>query len=79
MKGFTVTVANNGKEAVGIVQQKNNGVQLVLMDQEMPVMDGQTAAREMRKLEEEGKVERIPICGVTANVRSEQQDEMIAR
>lgn len=42
-------------------------------------MDGQTATREIRRLEKDGAIDRIPICGVTANVRAEQQDGMIAR
>lgn len=43
----------------------------------MPVMDGNAAAKELRELERKGKIEHIPILGVTANVRGAQQDEMM--
>lgn len=83
-KGFNVSTANNGREAVEAVQRAPKpssgdaeAFDVILMDQEMPVMDGNAAAREIRKLEDQGAVERIPILGVTANVRGEQQDEMV--
>ena len=48
---------------------------LILMDWEMPIMNGLTAVAEIRKLEREGLLqERIPVIGVTANVRQQQID-----
>ncbi|RMY26348.1 hypothetical protein D0867_00107 [Hortaea werneckii] len=83
-KGFKVTTANNGREAVEAAKQApkpssgdKGAFDVILMDQEMPVMDGNAATREIRKLEKEGIVERIPVLGVTANVRGAQQDEMM--
>ncbi|KAK3117336.1 hypothetical protein LTR53_001387 [Teratosphaeriaceae sp. CCFEE 6253] len=94
-KGFIITVANNGREAVEAVRKtmhidSRGGSEaeakkeiarfdVILMDQEMPVMDGNAAAREIRRLEHESKTderERVPILGVTANVRGEQLDAM---
>lgn len=46
------------------------------MDMEMPRMDGNAATKMIRELEREGVIEYTPILGVTANVRSGQQDEM---
>jgi len=43
----------------------------------MPVMDGNAAAKELRELERKESIERIPILGVTANVRGAQQDAMM--
>ncbi|KAL9089246.1 MAG: hypothetical protein Q9165_005814 [Trypethelium subeluteriae] len=48
-------------------------ISVVLMDQEMPVMDGLTCTRRIRELEEQGELVRhVPIIAVTANARSEQ-------
>lgn len=84
-KGFIVTTANNGKEAVDKVQQApkrssgdEDAFDVVLMDQEMPILDGNGATRKIRELEKDGKLEHVPILGVTANVRGAQQDEMLA-
>jgi CheY-like chemotaxis protein len=49
---------------------------LILMDWEMPIMDGLTAVAEIRKLEAQGLLkERVPIIGVTANVRQQQIEQ----
>lgn len=46
---------------------------VILMDLEMPIMDGLTAARHIRELEANGVVVRhVPIIAVTANARKEQ-------
>jgi signal transduction histidine kinase/CheY-like chemotaxis protein len=83
-KGFNVTTANNGKEAVEKVKKapkpssgQDGSFDAILMDQEMPIMDGNTASKAIRELESNGELEHIPILGVTANVRGAQQDEMI--
>lgn len=82
-KGYCVTTAKNGKEAVDAVESapkpctgNKHAFDVCLMDMEMPVMDGNTATKTIRALEKQGKIERIPILGVTANVRDEQQAEM---
>lgn len=57
-----VTVANHGLEAIEILKQEVfDGV---LMDVQMPVMDGYTATREIRKLE---RFKDLPIIAMTAN------------
>ncbi|KAK5675172.1 hypothetical protein LTS10_012246 [Elasticomyces elasticus] len=83
-KGFQVTTANNGQEAVDAVRKAprhskpgDGGFDIILMDQEMPVLDGNAATRQICELVDKGEVDRIPILGVTANVRSAQQDEMV--
>lgn len=85
--GCTVYVANHGLEALGFLQQSNmwkNNVDgkkldVVLMDLEMPVMDGLTCARRIRQLQREGTVVRhVPLIAVTANARMEQIEVSMA-
>lgn len=82
-KGFKVTTANNGQEAVARVKGlpssgDRSSFDIILMDKEMPLLDGNAATREIRDMEQRGGGQRAPIIGVTANVRDEQQEEMIA-
>ncbi|KAF3000464.1 hypothetical protein E8E15_000698 [Penicillium rubens] len=72
--GFEVTTANNGQEALDA--WKHDSFDCILMDQEMPVMDGSSAAREIRALEKDNGT-HTPILGVTANVRQNQQADML--
>lgn len=49
---------------------------LILMDLEMPIMDGLACTRRIRDLEREGRVlGHVPIIAVTANTRMEQMDQ----
>ncbi|KAJ6001219.1 hypothetical protein N7481_001628 [Penicillium waksmanii] len=72
--GFQITEANNGQEALNVFQ--NNMFDCILMDQEMPVMDGNSATKLIRQVEKGGDA-HVPILGVTANVRATQQSEML--
>ena len=61
--GCRVTIANNGLEA--IEKWKQTEYDIILMDCQMPEMDGYTATREIRKLEKD--LGRTPIIAMTAN------------
>ncbi|KAL3477636.1 hypothetical protein BJX99DRAFT_122977 [Aspergillus californicus] len=74
MSGFDVVEANNGREALD--SWKNGTFDCILMDQEMPVMDGNSATKEIRRLEKDTG-SHVPVIGVTANVRQDQQQEML--
>ena len=58
--GFVVTIADNGQEAVSIIQEQE--FDAVLMDVQMPVMDGYKATSEIRKHE---RFEDLPIVAIT--------------
>ncbi|MBE6123546.1 MAG: response regulator, partial [Erysipelotrichaceae bacterium] len=74
--GFTVGIAENGAEAVEKMEQSPAGTyDVILMDIQMPVMDGYEAARRIRQMEDRKKAE-IPIVAVTANAFEE--DRIIA-
>lgn len=78
--GTEVHLANHGGEALEKLRQSTycadgGALQLgvVLMDQEMPVMDGLTCTRRIRELEREGTIRcHVPIIAVTANARQGQ-------
>ncbi|USP75763.1 hypothetical protein yc1106_03037 [Curvularia clavata] len=79
--GMQVAVANHGEEALEHLRTTSycvpNGsgkpLTLILMDWEMPVMDGLTCVRTIREMQTEGVVRgHVPVIAVTANVRSEQ-------
>jgi signal transduction histidine kinase/CheY-like chemotaxis protein len=63
--GFHVHVSSHGKIAVEAVKRFN--YDLILMDIQMPVMDGFEATREIRKLEQESQNLRVPILALTAH------------
>jgi PAS domain S-box-containing protein len=67
--GYTVDVAADGFEAVAAVRRRDYG--LILMDMQMPGMDGISATREIRASEGSGK--RVPIIAMTANAMAEDQ------
>lgn len=80
--GCVVYVANHGGEALGLLQQtryyKGNEahgkeLSVILMDLEMPVMDGLTCVRKIREMQTQGEiVGHVPVIAVTANARGEQ-------
>jgi two-component system sensor histidine kinase/response regulator len=72
-----VTLANNGAEALERIAESN--FDAVLMDCQMPVMDGFTATRRIRDTERaNGRGKRLPIIALTANVMSEDRENCIA-
>ncbi|MGR9086533.1 MAG: PAS domain S-box protein [Gammaproteobacteria bacterium] len=71
--GFAVTLANNGKEALDLLGRQP--FDAVLMDMQMPVMDGLEATRNIRKQEQ---FSELPIIALTAGVTREERDRCLA-
>ena len=71
--GFLVDTAENGAVAVGKIRTSDPGCyDLVLMDVQMPVMDGCTATRRIRALKDPARA-AVPIVAMTANVFEEER------
>ena len=72
-EGCTVDRAKDGVECVDMLEKAVNGTyQLILMDIQMPVMNGYDAAKKIRRMEDPQKV-GIPIIAMTANAFSEDR------
>ena len=73
--GFLVDTAENGAVAVEKVRTSDPGrYDLVLMDVQMPVMDGYTATRRIRALKDPARA-AVPIVAMTANVFEEERKQ----
>ncbi len=75
--GFTTDVADNGQIAVDMLKDSEPGYyQLVLMDVQMPVMNGYEATRQIRELDDPG-LASIPVFAMTANAFEEDKQEAL--
>ena len=75
--GFACDCVPNGREAVNAVQQQRYDV--VLMDCQMPELDGFAATRQIRALEADGQLPtRLPIIALTANASAEDRQICLA-
>jgi CheY-like chemotaxis protein len=65
-------MVHDGEEAIeAFIQEKFD---LILMDIHMPVMDGITALKEIRRIEQKQGSEQTPVAAVTASVTNEEVD-----
>ena len=73
-QGFKCFFAKNGKEAIEQVikfHKQKIGLNLILMDCEMPIMDGFEASKQLNKLMDSGELDRIPILGLSGGSNEE--------
>jgi signal transduction histidine kinase/CheY-like chemotaxis protein len=75
LRGYRVEAVANGAEAVERV--KRGGIAAVLMDCQMPVMDGYAAAKEIRRWEGASGARRVPIIALTANAFASDRDRVL--
>jgi CheY-like chemotaxis protein len=75
MLGFHVTTASNGHEGV-LAAAADAELDLILMDCQMPVMDGLAAARAIRAAESRGA--RVPIVALTGNAMPGDREACVA-
>ena len=71
--GFKVSIAGNGLEAVNAV--KANPYDAILMDIQMPVMDGYAATREIRNLKSE--IRNVPVIAMTAHAMTGDHEKSL--
>ena len=74
--GYTVELAVNGQEAVDAVKTRGP-FGAVLMDMQMPVMDGLEATQSIRRWEQATGMHRLPIIAMTANAMSGDRDRCL--
>ncbi len=77
-EGFVVTLASNGIEALEQILRsfaENRRFDAVLMDIQMPIMDGHLATREIRNRQPAG--EKLPIIAMTAHAMSDERERCL--
>ncbi len=74
--GLTVTVANNGQEALEILKQRSFGA--IFMDCQMPILDGYSATKLIRRRETERQLPHSTIIALTANATQEEKQRCFA-
>ncbi len=68
--GYTAIIANDGEEAIKLLNEHRADIGLVLMDCQMPIMDGLTATRQIRH-----NKDSIAIIALTANDTDADRNE----
>ena len=76
-QGHTLITANNGREALQVLSQVEWSVDLILMDVQMPEMDGYQATAAIRQLEET-RGGRLPIVAMTAHALDRDRERCLA-
>lgn len=74
--GIQPVICQNGEEAVAAYRAAGGAFDLVLMDCQMPVMDGFQATRQIRAQEQAADLAPVPIVALTAHVMEDQRIKM---
>ncbi len=74
-RGYQVRLVTNGLNAVEEFRRAPQRYQLILMDCEMPEMDGFEATRQIRQFEQQQGLPPVPVIALTAHIFDEHRDE----
>ena len=80
IKGFlqarsaTISLAENGLEALRQLRAPDSSINAVIMDMQMPVMDGMTATQEIRK---DPDLKALPVIAITAGLLPDQREQAL--
>ncbi|WP_298188105.1 hybrid sensor histidine kinase/response regulator [uncultured Pseudomonas sp.] len=72
-RGYNIRLVPNGLAALNEYQRDPSATQLILMDCEMPEMDGFEATRQIRRLERQYNLPEVPIIALTAHILDEHR------
>jgi len=70
------TIVSNGLEAYNVMLDKGEEYDMILMDQQMPVMNGDDATRMIKTYEIERKLNHTPVIAITANVIQSSKEKV---
>ncbi|MBM7059678.1 response regulator [Pseudomonas sp. UL073] len=77
-RGYQVRLVSNGRAALNEYQANPHSIDLILMDCEMPEMDGFEATQQIRRLEQRERLSAVPIIALTAHILDEHRQQGLA-
>lgn len=75
--GISYRIVSNGQEAIKMYE--NESFDLILMDCQMPIMDGFAATEKIREIEKNKSRKRVPIIAITANAMKGDREKCIGK
>lgn len=75
--GINYRIVSNGQEAIKVYE--NESFDLILMDCQMPIMDGFAATEKIREIEKSKSRKRVPIIAITANAMKGDREKCIGK
>lgn len=75
--GHSFEVVKTGKDAIEKIKTENDQYDAVLMDLQLPDIDGIAAVKRIRQIEKKGNLDPIPVIGMTANASRQDKDRCL--
>jgi CheY-like chemotaxis protein len=75
--GWDITIKDNGRDALAALESRERDYEVVLMDCQMPIMDGYAATRAIREMEARCGRPRVPIIAVTAHALRGEREKVL--